>query len=383
MSAVTIATGPLAAARRIVVKIGSSLLVDPESGELQVGWLDALAHDVAELRRAGVEVVIVSSGAVALGRHGLGLGHGVLKLEESQAAASVGQVWLAHTYREALARRGLETAQILLTLGDSEQRRRYLNARNTLKTLLGLGAVPVVNENDTVATSEIRYGDNDRLAARVVQMVSADRLVLLSDVEGLFSADPALSPDARFIPLVERVTDAIEAMATGVRTPTGSGGMVTKIAAARIATAAGCDVIIASGRRPRPLQALADGAPHTRFQAEATPRAARKQWIAGSLELRGAVVVDDGAVSALGRGNSLLAAGLVAVEGDFQRGDAVAIRDARGNTVAQGLVAYSSAEAQQLRGLRSEEFGQVLGYVGRDELVHRDDMVVFGHKEQQ
>ena len=379
----TTATGPLAAARRVVVKIGSSLLVDPGSGELQVGWLDSLAHDIAELRRAGVEVVIVSSGAVALGRHGLGLGSGVLKLEESQAAASVGQVWLAHAYREALARRGLETAQILLTLGDTEQRRRYLNARNTLKTLLGLGAVPVVNENDTVATSEIRYGDNDRLAARVAQMISADRLVLLSDVEGLFSADPGLSPAARFVPVVERVTDSIEAMASGVRTPTGSGGMVTKIAAARIATAAGCDVIIASGRRPQPLQALADGARHTWFQAEATPRAARKQWIAGSLELRGVVIVDDGAVSALDRGNSLLAAGLVAVEGDFQRGDAVAIRDARGNTVAQGLVAYSSGEAHQLRGLRSEEFAQVLGYIGRDELVHRDDMVVFGHKEQQ
>jgi glutamate 5-kinase len=374
--------GPLATLRLVVVKIGSSLLVEQASGELRVSWLDSLSEDIAGLRAAGLDVVIVSSGAVALGRRSLGLGSGVLKLEESQAAASVGQIRLAHAYREALDRRQLETAQILLTLGDTEQRRRYLNARNTLKTLLGLGAVPVVNENDTVATSEIRYGDNDRLAARVAQMISADCLVLLSDVDGLYSADPAIDRDAAFIPVVEKMSGEIEAMATGVRTPTGTGGMVTKIAAARIATDAGCDVIIASGRRSNPLLALAEGARHTRFPAQATPRAARKQWIAGSLELRGAVVVDNGAASALGRGNSLLAAGLVAVEGEFHRGDAVAIRDQRGVTVAQGLIAYSSAEARRLRGRRSEEFEKVLGYAGRDELVHRDDMVVFRQREQ-
>lgn len=371
----------MAGARRVVAKIGSSLLVESVSGRLRLDWLDSLADDVAQLRSDGCEVVIVSSGAVALGRRGLGLGPDVLRLEESQAAASVGQVWLAHAYREALGKRGLETAQILLTLGDTEQRRRYLNARNTLKTLLSLKAVPVVNENDTVATSEIRYGDNDRLAARVAQMTSADRLVLLSDVDGLYSADPGVDAQAEFIPTVSHISGTIEAMATGVRTETGTGGMVTKIAAAKIATAAGCDVIIANGRVSGPLRALAEGARHTHFPAAATPRAARKQWIAGSLELRGIVVVDDGAVAALRRGNSLLAVGLVAVDGAFQRGDAVAVRDRDGVTVAQGLVAYSSEEARRLQGRRSDEFEDVLGYRGRDELVHRDDMVVFDEKE--
>lgn len=367
---------PLLDARRIVVKVGSALLVRSDTGSLNESWLRTLAADVAALRQRGQEVLLVSSGAVALGRQPLGLPAGKLKLQEKQAAASVGQIRLAHAWKEALERYPLKVAQILLTLGDTEERRRYLNARSTLETLMRLGAVPVINENDTVATAEIRYGDNDRLAARVAQMVSADCLVLLSDVDGLYTADPARVPDARFIPEIHAITPEIERMAGGSNSAMGTGGMATKIAAAKIAVAAGCHMAVALGHERHPLRRLEEGARCSWFYPSATPATVRKQWIAGSLQPAGELCVDPGAVAALRHGKSLLPAGVLQVIGDFQRGDALIVRDTQGKEIARGLSAYSSIDAMRLRGRRSQEIEALLGFQGRDEIIHRDDLVL-------
>ncbi len=363
-------------AKRVVVKVGSALLVDADKGRLNRAWLESFAADVAQLRKRGQEVILVSSGAIALGRRHLGLNAGKLKLEESQAAAAVGQIRLAHAYKELLDAHGITVAQILLTLGDTEQRRRYLNARGTLNTLLSLGAVPVINENDTVATAEIRYGDNDRLAARVAQMVGADCLVLLSDIDGLYTANPHEDPDAEFISRVLEITPAIEAMAGGVSSGMGSGGMQTKIAAAKIAVGAGCHLCIAKGASQHPLKRIEEGARCTWFVPTSTPLATRKQWIAGTLKPAGAIAVDEGAVRALMSGKSLLPAGVTRALGRFERGDTVSIIGPDGGEVARGICAYSDSDAARIIGRKSAEIEKVLGFRGRDEIVHRDDLVL-------
>ncbi|HUW73060.1 MAG TPA: glutamate 5-kinase [Methyloceanibacter sp.] len=363
-------------ARRIVVKIGSSLLVDSGAGTLKSEWLNALADDIAELRAQGREVIVVSSGAIALGRNVLKLPKGPLKLEDSQAAAAVGQIDLAHAYEDAFRARGLVAAQVLVTLGDTEERRRYLNARSTVTTLLKLGAVPVVNENDTVATNEIRYGDNDRLAARVASMMSADCLVLLSDVDGFYTAPPGSCADATRLEAVSEITPEIEAMAGDVGSELSRGGMVTKIEAAKIAVQAGTDMVIASGKVMHPLKALAEKDVCTWFLAHSDPMAARKRWIGGSLEPRGAYIVDGGAATALGSGKSLLPAGVTRVEGHFERGDAVFIKTGDGVEIGRGLTAYGHAEAEAIIGRKSSEIADILGYLGRPELIHRDDMAL-------
>jgi glutamate 5-kinase len=366
----------LRSARRVVVKVGSALLVDAATGRLNRDWLAALAEDLAAVRRGGQELVVVSSGAIALGRGPLQLAAGRLRLEESQAAAAVGQIRLAHAWTEVLEQTGLTVAQVLLTLGDTEQRRRYLNARGTLFTLLRLGAVPVINENDTVATAEIRYGDNDRLAARVAQMLSADCLVLLSDVDGLYSADPARDAGATLIQQVARITPEIEAMAGGVSSAVGSGGMATKLAAAKISLAAGCHMCVANGRETHPLRRIAEGTRCTWFVAEASPLTVRKQWIAGSLQPVGELHVDAGAVRALRDGRSLLPAGVTKVGGRFDRGDPVLVLGPDGAEVARGLCAYSNGDAERIRGRRSSDLEELLGFRGRDEMIHRDDLVL-------
>jgi glutamate 5-kinase len=363
-------------AKRVVVKVGSTLLVDGDKGRLNRSWLESLAADVAALRKRGQEVILVSSGAIALGRRQLNLGSGKLKLEESQAAAAVGQIRLAHAYKELLDAHEITVAQILLTLGDTEQRRRYLNARGTLNTLLTLKAVPVINENDTVATAEIRYGDNDRLAARVAQMVGADCLILLSDIDGLYTADPKDDPDAQFIARVLEITPVIEAMAGGTGSDLGSGGMLTKIAAAKIAVAAGCHLCISKGALEHPLQRIEDGARCTWFVPSSTPMATRKQWIAGTLRPAGAIAIDEGAVRALLSGKSLLPAGVTRAVGRFDRGDTVSIIGPGGVEVARGICAYSDADAARIMGRKSAEIEQLLGFRGRDEIVHRDDLVL-------
>jgi glutamate 5-kinase len=363
-------------AKLIVVKVGSALLVD--DGALRKGWLASLCADVAALRREGKQVVLVSSGAIALGRGALGLKSGALRLEESQAAAAAGQVRLAQAYADILSGEKIVAAQILLTLGDTEERRRYLNARATLKTLIELGSVPVINENDTVATAEIKFGDNDRLAARVASMMEADCLVLLSDVDGLYTANPAHDPNATHIAEVAAITPEIEAMAGDSISGVGRGGMASKLIAARIATLAGCDVVIAKGKSSNPLAALRQGARHTRFRAAITPAAARKRWIAGGLKPEGALVIDDGAVRALAEGKSLLPAGIRQVDGRFERGDAVLVRDRGGREIARGLAAYSASDAERIAGKRSIEIEAILGYRGRDEMIHRDDLALTG-----
>ena len=367
---------PLSRARRIVVKVGSALLVDAATGRLNRAWLETLVADIVRLRRQGKEVVLVSSGAIALGRRHIGLPRGPLRLEESQAAAAVGQIRLAHAYKELLEAEGVPVAQVLLTLEDSEQRRRYLNARATLTTLLACGAVPVINENDTVATAEIRYGDNDRLAARVAQMVSADCVVLLSDIDGLYTADPNKDPTARFIPLVREITPDIEAMAGDSASEVGRGGMATKIIAARIAVAAGCHFCIAAGAPRHPVRRIEQGGRCTWFRPAATPVAARKQWIAGTLRPAGELRIDEGAVRALRSGKSLLPAGVTATSGRFERGDTVSVCTADGREVARGIVAYGDAEAARIIGRRSADIAALLGYTGRVELIHRDDLVL-------
>jgi glutamate 5-kinase len=363
-------------ARRLVVKVGSALLVDGRTGRLNRAWLESLADDLSRAAERGQQVIVVSSGAIAMGRRHLKLPAGKLRLDESQAAAAVGQIRLARAWAEILEARGLATAQVLLTLEDTEDRRRYLNARSTLDTLLGLGAVPVINENDTVATAEIRYGDNDRLAARVAQMASAECLVLLSDIDGLYTADPGRDPDAKFIPEVREITPEIDAMATGPTSGLGSGGMTTKIAAARIAVGAGCSLCIASGHRMYPLKAVEDGERCTWFWPSESPVAVRKQWIAGTLQPRGRVTVDDGCARALMRGKSLLPAGVTKVAGRFERGDTVSVLAPDGREIARGLAAYSAEDAARIIGRKSSDIEALLGYRGREELVHRDDLVV-------
>lgn len=359
---------------RIVVKIGSALLI--ENGRLKRDWLQALISDVVDLAKGGAEILIVSSGSIALGRGILGLPSGALKLEDSQAAASVGQIALAQAYSEALASHGKLAGQILLTLGDTEERRRYLNARATIGTLLKMGAIPIVNENDTVATSEIRYGDNDRLAARVATMASADCLVLLSDIDGLYTAPPADNPGAIFLPEVPRITREIEAMAGSAGSELSRGGMKTKIDAGKIATAAGTSMVITSGKAMNPLKKLDEGARCTWFPALASPASARKAWIGGHLEPRGEIHLDEGAVKALGRGKSLLPAGVTKVEGHFDRGDAVSLRDPDGAIIGRGLIAYDHGEAVLIAGRNSREIETIVGYPGRAEMIHRDDLAM-------
>ncbi len=364
----------LTSAKRLVIKIGSALLVDPATGTLRHTWLEGLAEDVAACRARGQEVIIVSSGAIALGRRRLELGPDVLRLEESQAAAASGQIALAHAYQDVLSAHTISVAQILLTIGDTEERRRYLNARNTISTLLRLGAIPVINENDTVATAEIRFGDNDRLSARLAQMMSADCLVLLSDVDGLYESDPRLDPNATFVPEVLDLSPGIEAMAGETRS--GTGGMITKLAAARIAMSAGCHMVIARGEGMRPIKAVEDGARCTWFLPASSPRTARKRWIAASLEPAGAIAVDAGAAGALANGKSLLPAGVIAVDGAFERGDAVIVQNQDGRELGRGLIAYSAIDARLIMGHKSSEIEALLGYRGRDEIIHRDDLVL-------
>jgi glutamate 5-kinase len=363
-------------AKRVIVKVGSALLVDAEKGRLNRAWLESLVADIARMHKRGQEVILVSSGAIALGRRHLGLAQGRVKLEESQAAAAVGQIRLAHAYKELLEAHDITVAQILLTFGDTEQRRRYLNARGTINTLLSLGAVPVINENDTVATAEIRYGDNDRLAARVAQMTAADCLVLLSDIDGLYTENPNENPKAEFLARVLDITPAIEAMAGGATSSVGSGGMQTKIAAAKIAVGAGCHLCIAKGAHQNPLKRIEEGARCTWFLPSSTPSAARKQWIAGTLRPAGAISVDEGAVRALMQGKSLLPAGVTRAVGRFDRGDTVSIVGPDGVEVARGICAYSDSDAARIIGRKSAEIETVLGFRGRDEIVHRDDLVL-------
>ena len=363
-------------ARRIVIKIGSSLLVDRASGQLKSAWLESLAEDVAGLVKAGKDAVLVSSGAIALGRHLLSFGKGPLALEQSQAAAAVGQISLAGAYQSVFKAQGLTAAQILLTLGDTEERRRYLNARQTIATLLAQRAVPVVNENDTVATTEIRYGDNDRLSARVASMISADCLVLLSDIDGLYTAPPGSGTGAKLVREVRQITPEIEAMAGSAGSELSRGGMVTKIEAGRIALGSGANMVITSGTIAHPLRALDQGVACTWFLAPSDPVTARKRWIAGQLEPKGQLTIDAGAEKALLSGKSLLPAGVTRAEGTFERGDAVVIRAADGRELGRGLTAYSAEDARRIMGYKTSEIEALLGYRGRDEMIHRDDLVV-------
>jgi glutamate 5-kinase len=376
--------------RRIVVKVGSSLLVDSAAGVLRRDWLDSLTADVAGLHKDNAssgpahaparfrDLLVVSSGAIALGRAVLKLPAGALKLEDSQAAAAVGQIALARAWAASLAAHDINAGQVLLTLGDTEERRRYLNARSTIDKLLEWRAVPVINENDTVATSEIRYGDNDRLAARVAAMTSADLLVLLSDVDGLYDKPPGGNGGGKLVPVVPRITPEIEAMAGASGSELSRGGMLTKIEAGKIATTAGIHMVIASGRVMHPLKAIAEGAACTWFLTPANPVTARKKWIAGSLEPRGAVVIDAGAVKALRLGRSLLPAGVIRIEGEFSRGDAVIVRGPDGAEVGRGLIAYDAGDAERIKGRSSADVLLVLGYTGRTEIIHRDDLVMSG-----
>jgi len=364
----------LTEARRIVLKIGSALLTNP-NGSLHSDWLAGIAEDVAQLRKAGKDVIVVSSGAISLGRAALGLGPAALKLDEAQAAAAVGQIELARAWRDALGARGTTAAQLLLTWADTEERRRYLNARNTISTLLQLGAIPIINENDTVATTEIRYGDNDRLAARVASMASADCLVLLSTVDGMYTKPPEHDPSAEHMSEISEITPAIEAMA-GDAGLHGTGGMVTKLEAARIAIQSGCHMVISDGRSIHPISSLIEGARATWFIANTSPGAARKRWIAASLEPSGRIFVDAGAGAALKSGKSLLPAGVARIEGQFERGDAVLIIDLDNQELARGLSAYGDGDARLIAGRKSREIETILGYRGRTALVHRDDLVV-------
>lgn len=364
-------------AKRVVIKIGSALLVENESGEVRLNWLATLAKDIARMRSRGQEVVVVSSGAIAVGRRHLNLSNNRLRLEESQAAAATGMMRLAHAYQEVLAPHDLTLSQVLITLDDSENRRRYINARNTLDTLLRLGAVPLINENDTVATDEIRFGDNDRLAARVAAMISADMLVVLSHMDGLYDRDPIEHEDAVHVPMIKgELTPEIEAMAGTGKSAEGSGGMVTKLAAAKIALGAGTRMVIANGTEDYPLQRVEAGELCTWFVPTGNPKTARKQWIAASLKPNGAVVVDAGALDALEAGKSLLPAGVTAVEGAFERGDAIIVRVSSGQEVARGLIAYSAEDAEKIIGIKTTEIENILGYRGRDEMIHRDDLVL-------
>ncbi len=369
-------TDHLANTKRVVVKVGSTLLVDSAAGAFKHDWLASLAADVAALKQAKKEVIVVSSGAIALGRRALKLKSGALRLEESQAAAAIGQVRLAQAYVDAFHGHDIQVAQILLTLEDTEERRRYLNARETLRTLLALGAVPVINENDTVATAEIRYGDNDRLAARVASMLEADMLVLLSDIDGLYSANPQRDPSARHIPEVRAITPEIERMAEGPVSGVSKGGMQSKIAAAKIATSAGAAVVIADGHVLHPLRAIASAERTTLFVPRVSPAQAKKRWIAGGISAQGTIIIDVGAERALLSGKSLLPAGVKSVAGHFERGDAVLVKSEDGRELARGLIAYNDEDARRLVGRRTVEIESILGYRGRDEMIHRDDLAL-------
>jgi glutamate 5-kinase len=364
--------------RRITIKVGSSLLVDHDAQDVRRDWLAALVDDLADLHRRGADVLVVSSGAIALGRSVLGLPKGVLKLEDSQAAAAVGQIALARIWAEMLHRHGIVAGQILVTLGDTEERRRYLNARATIGRLLEMRAVPVINENDTVATTEIRYGDNDRLAARVATMAGSDLLILLSDVDGLYTAPPIGNPDAKLIPLVDRITPEIEAMAGGAGSGLSRGGMRTKIEAAKIAMQGGTRMVIASGLVDHPLKVIAEGGRCTWFATPSSPARARKTWIAGALETKGTVIIDAGAIAALKHGKSLLPAGIQRVDGTFSRGDAIAVRGPDGAEIARGLSAYDAEDAIKIAGKSSADVLSILGFGGRTEMIHRDDLVLAG-----
>ena len=369
-------TTTLAPTGRLVVKIGSALLVDERTGEIRNEWLNKLGDDIAHLKNKGTEILIVSSGAIAVGSQHLGINQQILKLEEKQAAAATGQIRLAHAYETALARHSITVAQILLSPSDTEERRRHLNARATLTTLLKLGVIPVINENDTVTTKEIRFGDNDRLGARVAQMVSADTLILLSDVDGLYERDPKKDPSAKHIANVERISPEIIAMAGVAGTGYSSGGMITKLEAAKIATRAGCRMAIVAGNIMNPLAALESGTRCTWFQASSTPRGARKSWIASAISPNGSIFLDAGAMKALYSGRSILPAGILKVTGSFKRGDLVTVHSADGDELAKGLVAYSASDAIMIKGHKSKEIESILGYRGRDELIHRDDLVL-------
>ncbi len=363
----------LSAAKRLVIKIGSALLVHRDTGELKAEWLKALAEDVARLRHRGTDVILVSSGSIALGRGVLNLPEKELSLEQSQAAAAVGQIKLAGAYERALQEYGLKAAQVLVTLEDSTDRRRYLNSRATLEHLLKLGVIPIVNENDTVATDEIRYGDNDRMAAHVAVTAGADQLILLSDVDGFYSANPLDDPSAKRFTKIEKITPEIEAMAGDAGSGLSKGGMKTKLMAAKTATAAGCDMVITEGSIRHPIAALEAGANATWFVAQGDPQQKRKAWIA-AMKPKGKVVIDPGAMRALKGGSSLLVAGVANVEGRFLRGDAVEIVDETGQKLGQGLTRYDAGDAASIKGLRSDEVEDVLGYPPRGPLIHRDDM---------
>lgn len=369
-------TDPLSAHKRIVIKIGSALLVDAQSGHLRTQWLSDLAADISALRQKGAEIVVVSSGSIVLGRRILGLDAQNLPLDRLQAAASVGQIALSQGWRDAFGAYDVVTGQILITPNITEERRYYLNARTTMHTLLALGAVPIINENDTVATAEIRYGDNDRLSARVASMVEADALVIFSDVDGLYTARPNLDPDARHIPVVDDITPRIEAMAGGAANHLSRGGMATKIEAAKIATQAGTALLIASGNAPHPLKALTEGARHTLFLPNVTPKAARKRWILGALEAAGAVHIDAGAVRALEAGKSLLPIGVTKVQGDFSRGDTVSIIGPDGEELGRGLVAVGKEEADLAKGKHSPAIIGMFGENNRTELIHANDLAL-------
>ena len=366
----------LKTSKRLVIKIGSALLVDEQTGRIRTGWLDRLGQDIADIRARGTRVIIVSSGAIAVGRTHLKLPAGDLPLEQKQAAAATGQIRLAHAWQEALAAQDVTVAQILLTLSDTEERRRHLNARATIETLLNLRAVPVINENDTVATEEIRYGDNDRLAARVAQMISADTLVLLSDVDGLYTADPRTDPSAELLKEVSELTPEIEAMAGAAPTDYSSGGMMTKLEAAKIAVAAGCAMAITDGKPSDALSRLENGAPCTWFLATSGPLTARKRWIVGAVVSSGTITIDEGALVALRSGKSLLPAGVISVEGHFSRGDVVTVCLGDNQLIGRGLSAYSSSDAALIAGRKSGDIENILGYRGRDEMIHRDDLVL-------
>lgn len=370
------ATPLLSQFRRIVIKVGSALLVDSARGRLKHGWLAALAEDIGDLHQRGADVLVVSSGAIALGRTVLGLPAGPLKLEDSQAAAAVGQIALARHWAEALGHQGVTAGQLLLTLGDTEERQRYINARATIGRLLDMRAVPVINENDTVATSEIRYGDNDRLAARVATMAGADLLVLFSDIDGLYTAPPAKDPTAKHLPVIPRITAEIEAMAGGAASILSRGGMITKIEAGKIAVSGGAHMLIADGRVKNPLAAVAGGVRCTWFLTPSNPATARKSWIGGMLEPKGVLHVDSGAAKALAGGASLLPVGVSRIEGAFERGDAVVIRDPSGSEIGRGLVAYGADEARLVIGKASRDIEAILGHPGQAEMIHRDDMAL-------
>jgi glutamate 5-kinase len=372
---------PLAKYRRITIKIGSALLVD-KAGKLRATWLAGLAEDIAALKAEGREVVIVSSGAIALGRGLLGLSALALTLEQSQAAASAGQIALSQAWAEALGKHGIVTGQILITPNITEERRYYLNARTTIQTLLGLGAIPIINENDSVATAEIRYGDNDRLSARVATMIEADLLVLLSDIDGLYTAPPAKDPSATHLPVVDTITPAIEAMAGGAASHLSRGGMTTKVEAGKIATLAGTAMIIAKGTEDHPLRRLTEGGLHTLFKPATTRAQSRKRWIMGTLAVAGTVQVDAGAARALSQGKSLLPIGVTRISGEFERGDTIAVTNPDGREIARGLVGLDSEDARLVMGKRSDTIVELLGMDSRAELVHRDNLVLIGRAEK-